>query len=393
MANSEAQIVRLAYSSRGEFAAATSSVPNDKPISALIYGETPMVVGYKVNGVYRYVEDQKAAVTAVLASITTLQNVDANLQAQISALQQQSSGGGTQQFGSMSAPPGAAFTFATDSGSGVRKPMTAVDFSLTSNPGQLEPFGVAYVKIAVNKMFSGDVPGDLYLGLFSDSPLYFGVFANSSDANSRISPLAGCEIPAGTPGIYPILDASDNETVWGWLYTKDGLTDPDDQSPIVVDSHRRDNAFGIPWSRVARGLRIRIPFKFYIGPYWGANIGFDLRTATWPYGPIAYFEFVATGYAGFVEGEILMEFIDDVAEGLSPTPLVRCWMELDAGAESVSPIVAYQPQMFEGEFSPTNPDEAIEFLCLSAYALDVSNPQFDLYSVQAILENPPDDLV
>lgn len=295
-------------------------------------------------------------------------------------------------FGSVIAPYGEAFAFPTPT-TETRMSLCYVDYNTGSSASAISSYGATSLFVASKRTLDTALTdGVIWIRYEYDTgDVIIGFYASASDAENETSLLASATIAEATPGLFPILDALDSETVWAWVHTLDGMTDPG--AAVWYDSTRLASAFGVPDARITPKTRIKIPFEFYIGPYWSSSgtIVFQLRTnGIGEFDYYAEFIFDVAGHGaeeGFVSGSITMTCLseDDGARQ------IRTWIDLDIGDPALAQIINYQPQMQEGGL-PATGAEPTYFFDVLCYATNPSIPQFDLYSCQAILIPAPGDL-
>lgn len=381
MTTTTAQVRRLVYGTKAAFVAATSAVTT--PLSAFITDEPGMglLLGLKrSDGQYHYIGAADAEIDALQSQVTqNTQNIQL-LGNQIGA------SNGPFVFGSLLAPYGEVFAFPTPSAE-TRMPMCYVDWNVVALGLNLRDYNVEWIKIATPMISVGN-GGNLWFRLGNDSP-HIKIYANATDAelDQNILALAGL---LDTPGLHPFIDYADNETVWGWVYLKTGMPEPGGTE--WGEFNRYTNAFLIPAGHFWPNAKIRIPFKFWIGPYWGsgATINFEITSPTGFVSLFTTFTFGVTSH-GSEEGLVLGELVIEVISADSPEYLCRAYMELRPGSEALSQIIDLQPQVQEGSlFGTAEGNVDLNVACYADGSL--SSPQFDLYSVQAILEPAAGDL-
>jgi hypothetical protein len=372
MANQNAQIIRKFYTSQAAFEADTSGVTD--PFLAIITagditGDPAKAFGVKIGGAYTYFTDQTLAVSALQAAVAANTNQIATLSNLINQAN------GPKVFGSVMAPFGEAFAFPTP-GEGIRMPMTYVNYT------RFPAWEMSWIKFATARIGAGS-PDSKWIRLeIVSGDVFLQVYASFEDAETESNLLASALAPETTPGLYPIIDADDGETVWGWVYTGEGMLNPSEGAAIYEALRLRDD-FAVPAGAIIPEAQIKIPFKFYIGPTWSSSgtINFELRViSNSPFDPGAFFSFPVTAHGaeeGFVFGVVELKIIN-IASGIVT---YRAWCELRPGNEALSQIIDIQPQQVDHLFGLLG--DGSETLDLSCFPDNPSVPQFDLYDLEA----------
>ncbi len=386
MANQNAQIIKLARSTRAMFENDTSALPSNQPIMCLIYGEGPMVVGFKVNGAYRYIQDQHATIDTLVSTINANTNSIASLSAAINAGARASIG----RFGDLSTPLNEPIIFPAPSTEGIKNPLLYTKLIPMSGVPSLQS-EIAWIWLATDKMRETEAPGQQWMRWDTTGGTTWAIrfFLNETDADNEEDEVAHAYGNFSTPGLFPILDEGDGETVWGWVWIPGGASH---DSQNFVTRMGMGNQFTVPASLFSLGGEIRFKLKFFLGGYGHApTLDFELRAIGSPLLALGEFSFDLRSH-GIQSGYVLADIIYEIKQDDYGIPVARTWMELRAGDPELAQVIDVQPQMDEKYLYYMPPMLEGNFplsLTMSGDDNEGSPTTFHLYSAQVEYAAPP----
>jgi hypothetical protein len=157
----------------------------------------------------------QADATQALTNAATAQNTANN--AMLTANQALNTASATTStlFGNFQAPYEKRFAFAETTG--VPNPMLAVPY-VAAQTGMFEGNNINGIWIATPKRLQGVIPGQFYMELALTSGAPFSLYDEEGG-----NLLAQAEMEYNIPGVVPLVGSSYDETVWGWIWTKDGI--------------------------------------------------------------------------------------------------------------------------------------------------------------------------
>lgn len=166
--------------------------------------------------------------------------------------------GGTQCLGSFDAPLGETISYPSPSTDEIDNPLLAIRLTESSGVPTLSGMGISWIKIATDKIYQSEEAGRVWFRFFfHEEQVRLSIHPTETDADNNTGTLAEALVnsPESASGVFPLLDGSDGETVWGWIWVPDGIS-----AAPGANTTRQDylDDFALSVDRWVPGAEVRI---------------------------------------------------------------------------------------------------------------------------------------